>query len=352
MTDLMGARVVIVGAGVLGLAAAFEFGHRGARCIVLDPAPFADNASGVAAGMLAPAFESALDPPCAGRLGLLRAARDLWPDFSARAGLAPPDRVGAVWSGPPESMAASFEREGAVFEPLAAAEARALLPGLALDIPALFTPEDWRIDAQPALAGLRTALLRSGGEIRPSRVRAVSAGSVTLDGEILSADAVLLCPGAETALFVRAAPELAVVLPVKGEILVFPGAAPLNGPTVRSSAGYLVPSAGGPFAGATMGEGVSDRRATAVAREALLTLAAGLFPNLAEAPLEHLVGVRAATPDALPLVGRSATGVWLAAGARRNGWLLAPMVAGLLADELAAVAPGTWASAFAPQRFA
>jgi len=37
---------------------------------------------GVAAGMLAPAFESALDPSSFGHFALLRTARDLWPDFA------------------------------------------------------------------------------------------------------------------------------------------------------------------------------------------------------------------------------------------------------------------------------
>jgi glycine oxidase len=47
------------------------------------------------------------------------------------------------------------------------------------------------------------------------------------------------------------------------------------------------------------------------------------------------VGVRAATPDGLPLVGRSSTpGVWIAAGARRNGWLLAPLIAKVLTAAL------------------
>jgi glycine oxidase len=53
------------------------------------------------------------------------------------------------------------------------------------------------------------------------------------------------------------------------------------------------------------------------------------------------VGVRASTPDGLPLVGWSATpGVMLAVGARRNGWLLAPLVADLVAAYLKGDNPG------------
>ena len=62
--------------------------------------------------------------------------------------------------------------------------------------------------------------------------------------------------------------------------------------------------------------------------------------------------MRAATPDGLPLVGESGRpGVWLAMGARRNGWLLAPLIAQVLADQLAGGDGGPWAAAFAPGRF-
>ena len=63
--------------------------------------------------------------------------------------------------------------------------------------------------------------------------------------------------------------------------------------------------------------------------------------------------MRAATPDGLPLVGPSArAGVWLATGARRNGWLLAPLVARMLAAYLSDRDPGPYAGLLAPRRFA
>ena len=74
----------------LGLARA------GANVILLDEAPLGRNASGVAAGMLAPAMESALDPVSAGRFGLLGAARDLWPAFVEDLGPTGLDRCGAL----------------------------------------------------------------------------------------------------------------------------------------------------------------------------------------------------------------------------------------------------------------
>jgi glycine oxidase len=64
------------------------------------------------------------------------------------------------------------------------------------------------------------------------------------------------------------------------------------------------------------------------------------------------VGVRASTVDGLPLVGWSdRPGVMLAVGARRNGWLLAPLVAGLVAAYLTGKDPGPDAAQFDARRF-
>ncbi|HYE45155.1 MAG TPA: FAD-dependent oxidoreductase, partial [Caulobacter sp.] len=63
-------------------------------------------------------------------------------------------------------------------------------------------------------------------------------------------------------------------------------------------------------------------------------------------------GIRGATPDGLPLVGPSVRpGVWLAMGARRNGWLLAPLVAAMTRAYLAGEDPGPWAPHLDARRF-
>ena len=63
--------VVIVGAGVLGLCTAFELHRRGRTVLVVDPGEV--NASLVAAGMIAPAMESAIDDVSVDRARLFQA---------------------------------------------------------------------------------------------------------------------------------------------------------------------------------------------------------------------------------------------------------------------------------------
>ncbi|MDB5425130.1 MAG: D-amino acid oxidase family protein, partial [Phenylobacterium sp.] len=91
----MAARVTVAGAGALGLSTALALADAGCAVTVCDPAPRFSGASGVAAGMLAPVFETVLDAQGQGDLALLLAARDLWPGLAARAGVAL-DRSGAV----------------------------------------------------------------------------------------------------------------------------------------------------------------------------------------------------------------------------------------------------------------
>jgi len=86
-----------------------------------------------------------------------------------------------------------------------------------------------------------------------------------------------------------------------------------------------------------------------------LHAAAGrLFPGLAGAAPSARAGVRAATPDGLPLAGFSKdhSSIMLAVGARRNGWLLAPAMADVVAARLRGLPAGAFGDAFDPARFA
>src|SRR5258706_16325367 len=88
-------RVVVAGGGVVGWTAALEFARAGASVTLAEPRPQGANAPSVAAGMLAPVFEALFDAQAGASLGLLREARDLWPDLALRIGL-PISRAGAM----------------------------------------------------------------------------------------------------------------------------------------------------------------------------------------------------------------------------------------------------------------
>ncbi|HMP63915.1 MAG TPA: FAD-dependent oxidoreductase, partial [Phenylobacterium sp.] len=85
---------------------------------------------------------------------------------------------------------------------------------------------------------------------------------------------------------------------------------------------------------------------------ALAAQAEQSFPGIGIWPWTAQAGVRAAATDGLPLVGRSVSGAFICAGARRNGWLIAPLAAQLIADLVLDRAPGSWARTLDPRRFA
>lgn len=320
MTNLRGKKVRVAGAGVLGLSIATELGLAGATVMVFDPAP-ETSASAVAAGMLAPAFEAVLDPASGEHLPLLRAARDMWPTFARRMGI-PLDRSGALYVG---------ERRAAI-----ALDFKQLRIDHEVRPEGVFTPEDLRIEPEEALERLRAAATAAGIGFSRDRIEAASERSHTIAATGWSP--------------VDWAPESDAVSGIKGQIIKT-GAAPHEGPVLRQDAGYVAPAAGGALVGATMQPGVTDLAPDAAAYELL----AKVMPTEMGAKAfkgQVRVGIRGTTPDGLPLVGPSAVPkIWLAMGARRNGWLLAPLVAAMMRAYLAGEDAGPWAAMLDARRF-
>jgi glycine oxidase len=333
-----GPRVTVAGAGVFGLASALALADAGCSVTVCDPG--GGNASRVAAGMIAPVFEAVLDETARPHLELLLHARDLWPALAQRAGIGL-DRTGAMALGDDDWLDELEGRFGVLYlrpATLGGATARAMAPGLSERFErALLTREDWRVDAPAGLAAMTAAAREAGVTFE---ARAVEARG--------DADVVVLATGADTRL-ADLAPELARLSPIKGHIVRLSALA--VGAVVRGQGIYAAPGEAMVF-GATMEPGVADAAVDAATGETLRAAGLELFPGLAGAPVTVEAGVRAATPDGLPLVGPSvASGVVLATGARRNGWLLAPLVAQVVAATVMGRDAGPYAGRFDPGRF-
>ena len=144
--------------------------------------------------------------------------------------------------------------------------------------------------------------------------------------------------------------------PVKGQILRLrdPAGPGLVERIVRFEGGYLVPRGDGRYVlGATMEERGFDTTVTAGGLYELLRDAGEIVPGVHELVIEEMsAGLRPATPDNAPVLGPSEelAGLHWAAGHHRNGILLAPVtadiVAGGLDGDTAAIEP-----AFAAARF-
>ena len=359
MNDLNGLRVVVAGAGAVGSVTALTLLRCGAEVVLADAARLADNASGVAAGMLAPAFEALLDPAAHDHFPLLAVARDFWPELamSLPSGADLIDRAGALYLAPDEAdlqrraeRMAAFDSAGEI---LTATQAAALSPGLNPAGPALFSALDWRLEPLSALGALQDAFVGEGGRLANQALTGWSASQAQLSsGEICRADVLVLATGAAALASVQVA-ELGLLTPIKGQILRFKGSAPLGGPSVRAPGVYVAPSRDGAVVGASMQPGRDDLEIEPEIVDRLHAAGAALYPSLAQIRPSARAGVRAATPDGMPLVGfsRTAPGVLLASGARRNGWLLAPAMADVVVARLRALPAGAFGEAFDPDRF-
>jgi glycine oxidase len=253
------------------------------------------------------------------------------------------DRAGALAAGRVawlQAISAQMTRLGLHATDVPRRAAEALAPGLAPDLEGvLINREDWRLDPRGALQALRATASAAGVVFRSAPVQG--------RGE---ADLLVLATGAGSGLE-AIAPETACLSPIKGHILRL-SASGVGGVTVRGEGAYVTPADGALAVGATMEVGVADPTLDPAQGPPLLAKGAGLFPALAQAPFELQAGIRAATPDGLPLVGFSqAPGVLLAVGARRNGWLLAPLVARVVAALATGAEPGRHAARLDPARF-
>jgi glycine oxidase len=143
--------------------------------------------------------------------------------------------------------------------------------------------------------------------------------------------------------------------PVKGQIMRLrdPAGPGLLERTLRFEGGYLVPRGDGRYVlGATMEERGFDTTVTAGGMYELLRDAGELVPGVHELVVEEMsAGLRPATPDNAPLLGPAPEleGLHWATGHHRNGILLAPVSADIVAGGLAGDAQV--APAFAAARF-
>jgi glycine oxidase len=248
---------------------------------------------------------------------------------------------------------------------LTSREARALEPALSPDIRCgLLAASDHSVDNRrltdaliaalgPAVVHDRVAVL----DVIDDKVSGVGLG----DGSTLSAPTVLLAAGPWSSQ-IDGVPDSAraPVRPVKGEILRLRTRGDVELPT-RSVRGfvngheiYLVPRKSGELVvGATVEEHGFDTTVRAGAVRELLRDARAILPLVDELELvESIAGLRPGSPDNRPIIGpvHGVAGLYVATGHYRNGVLLAPITADLIADEITG-SGSTEGWAVAPTRF-
>jgi glycine oxidase len=161
--------------------------------------------------------------------------------------------------------------------------------------------------------------------------------SIVTDRGTLTADTVVIAAGSwSAAIEVEGATAKVPVTPVRGQLLHLHW--PVGGPkrVLWSDSCYVVPwSDGTVLVGATVEDVGFDERTTVAGVGSLIEAVRELLPGSVDASFVGArAGLRPASPDHLPIIGRSAVEprVVYATGHYRNGVLLAPLTAELVAD--------------------
>lgn len=311
--------VIIIGAGVIGLASAHVLLGAGLRVRVYERGRMGPGgASWAGGGILAP-LEPALLDACQG--ALLGESLALYPDWCAaladESGIDPEYTVSGlrVMDAEPGPWINWARSAG---QAISAHVDGVTLPGIA------------QVRSPRLLRALAAAVRRRGGEIVEERpvLRLVGAehmtGVETADG-VQSASHVLLCAGAWSAALCAAA----AVEPVKGEMLLFEAQPGELGPILMQDGMYLIPRRDGRIvAGSTLESCGFEAAPSARGRQRILDAVRRLWPQLLQRPLiGHWAGLRPAPlAGGGPLIARvrDRPGLLLNCGHHRLGITLAP----------------------------
>jgi len=383
--------VIIVGGGIIGLSLAIAVRKRGAAVLVVERGEPGREASHAAGGML---VDSALETPAALQ-PLATASARMYPEFAHELEVESGMRVDLRDFGTILLPSAEDIRHPRFCDP--AVRAAALSPAdLETDEPALRKPAfsderevewfreehcpdpdahaigEWfqsvafpafhlkerSVDPRAlAAAALKTAKNRrvdfsSGDAVTRIDLSAHAVAGVTTKKTSFRADKVVNCAGAWSG---QIAPHALPTRPVKGQMLclMMPSRTLLKH-VIRSPKAYLIPRSDGRLlVGATVEEAGFDKRTDTAAIQRLHRAALELVPRLAEARiLEDWAGLRPGTPDGLPILGATETaGYYVATGHFRDGILLAPITARVMADVIDGHGSEHDLSPFSPARF-
>jgi glycine oxidase len=350
--------VVIVGAGVIGLSIAFELAQRGANVRIYDRGEPGHAASWAAAGMLAPYTERIADEAllrlCAESLAeypafveRVRGASEIDPglrlDGVFYAAFEPAALESLQWH------ARDLMARGVDCAVLDAASARDEAPWCGADmLGGVIVRGEGFVHNRRLGRALVTACEARGVRVeRALRTEVESDARRVLglrtDHGFVAAGAIVNACGAWAAL-VHGVPRSCIppVKPIRGQMLALATPIRFARRATWVPGAYLVPRDDGRLLiGATVEAAGFDERVTADGMHALLDAALRAAPTLRGLALsETWSGLRPATPDGLPVLGATPLeGYFVATGHYRNGILLTPATARLLADAIEGARP-------------
>jgi glycine oxidase len=366
--------VLIIGGGLIGLSIARELHKSGVRRITLvEKSICGSESSWAAAGMLGPQAEAEETGPF---FDLCCASRHLYPAFAAKlldeTGVnVELDRAGTLYLAFTDDDVREVHRRlkwqhkaGLPVEHFSAEETRRAEPFVSPDVRgALFFPDDWQVENRKLCAALKRYSQLNGIKIRENTLverliiengRVVGAETAT---ERIAAGQTVLATGAWTSIIKLGLADMPFeVAPVRGQMIAFHSDKRLFKHVIYSCRGYIVPRLDGwILAGSTSENTGFDKSVTEAATASLRDAACEIAQHLTSLDIDdRWAGLRPHASDGLPILGPidGIDSLIIATAHYRNGILLAPLTAKLVAENLVSKKDSEYFRIFAPGRFA
>jgi len=343
---------IIIGGGIIGLSLSIELRKRAVNVLIVERGEPAREASYAAAGMLVGSGFETL--PQLRKLASASAA--MYPEFVHEL----QDESG---------LKCDLRQHGTIYfpgAPEAIENSEPLVPDAVAQLePALKTANGWALLVKESsvdpralsAAALKTAQHRdvniaSGNEVQELLLSGERACGVKTDSTTYFSNIIINCAGC----WAGQVPPLKIpTRPIRGQMLALVGhPKDLVRHVLRAPEVYLVPRSDGRIlAGATVEDAGYNKRTVPETIQRMHRAAIDLVPALAKSRmLEDWAGLRPGTPDGLPILGETRIkGYFTAAGHFRDGILLAPITAHVMAQLISGQNPEHDLSAFSPARF-
>lgn len=346
-------KVLIIGGGIIGLSIARQLHKNGVRHItILERKIIGQESSFAAAGMLAVQAETNKKDEF---LSFCQDGLNLYEDFSSElldeTGIdIELDREGTLYLAFNESDVAEINKRyewqknaSLAVEKFSANEIRKIEPFVSPSVlSGLFFPKDWQVENRQILLALQTYCELNNIEIiENTEVTNLISDNEKIVGVETSdtkffADSVVLATGAWTSLIKADGFELPKVKPIRGQMISFRTAKRLISKVIYSPRGYIVPRTDGRIlVGATVEDVGFVNEMTQSGIESLHENGAEIIPSLINLGiLEKWSGLRPFAENSMPIIGKFAENLFIATAHYRNGILLAPLTAKIVAEKV------------------
>ncbi|MEW6208499.1 MAG: glycine oxidase ThiO [Acidobacteriota bacterium] len=344
---------IIIGGGVIGCSIALRLAAEGLKVTLIERGRVGCEASRAAAGMLCPQTEK-LEPGA--YFDLCLRSRSMYADFAARikeiSGIDPQYRdEGTLFVAMDEQdleesrLWTDWQKQaGLSLERLTADELKRLEPSVSdRTTGGVFIPGDHQIENRLLMDALSLAVCRAGAtviegkEVSSITVSGERATGIVCEGERMEAGAVILAAGSWSGRLLENFLPQVKTIPVRGQMIALRGDCLPMMRVLHSKRCYVIPrSDGRVLIGATVEYTGFQKAVTAAGINSLLDAAIELSPELGSFSIvETWCGLRPDTADHLPIIGESGIdNLLLATGHFRNGILLAPVTAELIAETI------------------